>query len=233
MNPQRVKYVWALSVIAILSLAGCNSQNRPMSNQEFEKAIADAQAKQAALSTYKFSYADGIDICFKQIRRKLGDAAMVNTIESIFDDTDSNGAKKSNPPLSVCTVQYQDPSNPKQLLRQAMNTNTGEFEAPRPMELRILDNPEAFKLESVLIPIQSINPLAVADQIDRDKSKLDNRLTDYTVHYLHLSDGGPLGTSHQLSLNIVGKFKANDTKASIMMQFSPDGKTLLSSDLNR
>jgi hypothetical protein len=233
MHTRSLRLVLSVGVVAILGLVGCNSQNRPMSNQEFEKAMADAQAKQEALSRYKFSYADGIDICYKQIRQKLGDQAMINAIESIFDDTDNNGTKRSSPALSVCTVQYQDPSNPKQLLSQAMNTNTGKFEAARPMELRILNNPEAFKLESILLPIQSINPLAVAEQIERDKSKLDDKLTDYTVHYLSLNDGGPLGGNHQLSLNIVGKFKANETKASIMMQFSPDGKTLLSSDLNR
>jgi hypothetical protein len=233
MNPTRVMPVWLSSALLVLGLVGCNNQSRPMSNQEFEQAMADAQAKQAALSTYKFSYADGIDICFKQVRQKIGDAAMVNTIDSSFDHTDQNGAKRSNPALAVCSVKYQNPSNPKQLLSQDMDTNTGEFKAPRPVELRILDNAEAFKLESILIPIKNIDPLAVAAQIDRDRTRLDAKLTDYTVHYLDLTDGGPLGGDHQLSLNIVGKFKANDTQASIMMQFSPDGKTLLRSDLDR
>jgi hypothetical protein len=233
MNSSKVTWIWMLSVVVILGLVGCNNQNRPMTNQEFEAAMAEAQTKQAALSTRKFSYADGIDICFKQVRQKIGDAAMVNSIESIFEETDGNGTKNSNPALVVCSVKYQDPNNPKQLLSQAMNPNTGEFKAPRPLELRILNNAEDFKLESILVPIQTVNPLAAAEQMNRYKPQLDAKLTDYTVHYLELTDGGPLGTEHQLSLNIVGKFKSNDTKASIMMEFSPDGKTLLRNGLDK
>jgi hypothetical protein len=205
------------------------SEKKAKNEQAVQQAIADAQSRQSALNTYKFSYADGVDICFKKIREKLGEAAMVKEIESIFKVEETDGAQKSNPVLSVCKLQYQDPKNPQQLLSQEMDTSSGDFKEPRPLELKIIGgDPEKFKLESVLIPLKNVNTSTVQAQINQNKPKLDARLTDYAVYYLDLNDGGMLGAGHKLSLNIAGKFKTNGTKASIGMEFSPDGQKVLS-----
>jgi hypothetical protein len=221
--------------IAVFGLASCSYVNQNSKNQQaVQQAIADAQARQAALNTYKFSYADGVDICFKKIREKLSEAAMVNEIESIFKVQTTDSAQKSNPALSVYKVQYQDPKNPQQLLSQEMDTNSGEFKQPRPLELTIVGgDPEKFKLETVLIPLKNVDTSTVQAKIDQNKPKLDARLTDYAVYFLDLDQGGMFDDEHKLSLNIAGKFKTNGTKASIGIKFSPDGQKVLSNDLNK
>jgi hypothetical protein len=226
-----------LSVATILGLTACsNGDEKARTDAEIQKAIADAQARQVALDTYKFSYADGVDICFKKIKEKLGETAMVNTIDSIFKVKDKNGGQQNSPALYVCTVQYQDPKNPKQLLKQEMDTNTGEFKEPQPLELNIIGgDAETFKLESILIPLKDVNTSTVQAKIDQNKSKLDARLTDYAVYFLDLDDGGILNTGegHTLSLNISGKFKTNGTKASIGIKLSTDGRQVIGNDLDK
>lgn len=226
-----------LGIVLLLGLAGCdNGAQKAETDATMKKAIADAQAKQAALDTYKFSYSDGVDICFKKIRETLGETTMVNKINSLFKFKDTESGQQSNPYLYVCNVQYQDPKNPKQLLSQNMDTNTGEFKEPRPLELNVIGgDAEKFKLESILILLKSVNTSTVQAKIDQNKPKLDAKLDDYAVYYLDLDDGGILGSDqgHTLSLNISGKFKTNGTKASISIKLSPDGKKVLSNNLDR
>jgi hypothetical protein len=226
-----------LGVVAILGLGGCsNVFEKAKSDPAVKNATTDAQARRDALDTYKFSYADGVDICFKKIKEKLGEATMVNSIQSIFKVKNTDAGQKSNPFLYVCTVKYQDPQNPKQLLSLNMDTNTGEFKEPRPLELNIIGgDAEKFKLESILIPLKDVNTSTVQAKIDQNMSKLDARYTDYSVYFLDLADRGVLNTeqSHTLSLNIAGKFKTNGTKASIGMKLSIDGQQVISNDLDK
>jgi hypothetical protein len=229
--------VLIFGIVVIMGLSGCSNEVEKAKNDAVIKNMTnDALARQAALDTYKFSYADGVDICFKKVKEKLGETAMVNSIGSIFKVKKTDGGQKSNPFLYVCTVKYQDPKNPKQLLSLSMDTNTGEFKEPRPLELNIIGgDAEKFKLESILIPLKDVNTSTVQAKIDQNMSKLDARYTDYSVYFLDLADRGVLNTeqSHTLSLNIAGKFKTNGTKASIGIKLSTDGQQVISNDLDK
>ena len=48
--------------------------------------------------------------------------------------------------LTRCRVDYQDPANPQKMLRQEMNAKTGEFGAPKPLEIQLLSG-EAAKVD--------------------------------------------------------------------------------------
>lgn len=225
----------SIGMAVLISMAGCGNDNAKREEMS-KKALADFAARQASADVRKYSYSDGADICFRKVKEKLGDLAMVNTISSGFDAKSNDGKQRPTPVLDLCTVQYQDPQNPKKLLKMAMDTHTGEFAAPRPMQLTIIGgDPEKFKLETVLIPLKSVNASTVPEILEKNNALLDAKLSERFFKYLDLRAPGILEVerTHTLTLTISGKYKSNDEKASIAIITSPDGKKILRNDLRK
>lgn len=96
-----------------------------------------------AASDARLNLAQGPDVCFRKV-------ADTGSMFSLGSDMDS-AAMGPRGQLTICTINYQDPANPRQLLRKTLDVATGVFGAPQPVEIMVMGgNPADFDLEGRL-----------------------------------------------------------------------------------
>ena len=150
--------LWVLAALP-LSLSGCggaeDATKAPVGN-----GAADTQSRQAdapeSSAKAALNLAQGPDVCFRAIAKHLGVSTKVSEIVSFFStgaEIDSSASKPEGT-LTLCTVEYQNPEDPRKLLSTSMDVESGVFSSPKLVEITVMDDDaSAFNLEDFLIPL--------------------------------------------------------------------------------
>lgn len=179
------------------------------------------------IDNYKYSLSDGIDICFKQVKEKLGYEAKISTIRASFapgGEIDPRNINKPQGAMTTCTVTYQNPADPKKLLSMHMETRSGEFQKPRQVEIRVTDNPSKFNLDDYLISFDKIDLSSLPAFMTSQEKSLSEYYAKFAWSGVSLSAPGAFSREHLLRIDVEGRLAVNDIKSSGYASLSVDGK---------
>ncbi|RZL28748.1 MAG: hypothetical protein EOP64_03475 [Sphingomonas sp.] len=176
----------------------------------------------------------GPDVCFRAIAKHLGPDAKVSEINSFFSsgkDIDSSDDEPQGQ-LTVCSVQYQDPADPRKLLGTSMNVRTGKFASPSPVDITVSGGDASeFKLADYIIPLAQVNAAGLAPFMEAQKAAMSKIYSRFTWSGVRLMSPGAFSNVHVLRLDIDGRLAINDIKKTGYAEFAIDGKTLKENNL--
>ncbi|MET0246345.1 MAG: hypothetical protein ABW182_06310 [Sphingomonas sp.] len=172
---------------------------------------------------------EGPDVCFRAIAKHLGADVKVSEINSFFSSGSEIDSTDDEPlgQLTVCSVQYQNPSDPRKLLSSSLDLATGTFDTPKPVEITVMGGDASkFNLEDHLIPLSKVNAAGLKAVMDAQKPKLDGVYSRYAWSGVRLSSPDSFSNTHTLRLDVDGRLKSNDIKESGYASVSTDGTTV-------
>lgn len=224
-----------LLATATLGLSACSKGN------DTTTGAADVAATQAgdggtsdAPKVAALNISEGPDVCFRAIANYLGPDAKVSEINSFFSsgkDIDSSDDEPQGQ-LTVCSVQYQNPADPRKLLGTSMNVQTGEFAPPSPVDITVSGGDASeFKLADYITPLAQVNATALASFMEAQKGSMSKIYSRFAWSGVRLMSPGVFSNVHVLRLDIDGRLATNDIKESGYAEFATDGKTLKSNNL--
>ncbi|WP_411703726.1 hypothetical protein [Edaphovirga cremea] len=176
---------------------------------------------------YKYSLTDGIDICFKKVKEKLGDEAKVSTIRASFasgGDIDPRSANRPQGVMTTCTVTYQNPEDPKKLLSMRMDTRSGEFKKPALVEIRVMGDASKFNVNDYLISLDKVVLTPLTAFMTSQEKNLSEHYSKFAWTGVSLSAPGTFSNVHHLRIDVEGRLAVNDIKESGYADISVDGK---------
>ncbi len=176
----------------------------------------------------------GPDVCFRAIAKHLGPDAKVSEINSFFSSGKEIDSSDDEPQgqLTVCSVQYQDPADPRKLLGTSMNMRTGQFAPPSPVDITVTGGKASeFKLADYVTPLAQVNAAALAPFMEAQKGAMGKIFSRFAWSGVRLMSPGVFSNVHVLRLDIDGRLATNDIKESGYAEFATDGKTLKSDNL--
>jgi hypothetical protein len=173
--------------------------------------------------------AQGPDVCFKAIAKHIGANTKVSEITSFFSsgpEIDSSSTEQKGQ-LTTCSVQYQNPDDPRKLLGTRLDIASGQFDKPAPVEISVSGgNAAEFKLDDYLIPLSQLNPAALTAIMDSQKARLSGVYGKYAWTGVRLSSPDAFSQTHTLRLDVEGRLASNDIKESGYASITPDGKKI-------
>ena len=223
-----------MAVTLSLGLAACGSGDKAPDAAATKAGEAPAATTDAAKSGANSipTLAQGPDVCFRAIAKHLGADVKVSEITSFFSvgsDIDGSATEPAGQ-MTNCTVQYQNPDDPRKLLSIRYDDKTGSFGAPDPVEISVMGgNAAEFKLEDYLIPLSQINAAQLTSVMDAQKARLSGVYSKYAWSGVRLSSPGPFDNKHTLRLDITGRLASNDIKETGYASVTTDG-TKISAD---
>lgn len=196
-----------------------------------ESVVGKMKAAVAPASAPKL--ADGPDVCFRAIAKHLGADVKVAEISSFFSAGSEIDGNADNPEgeMTTCTVNYQNPEDPRKLLSTRMDISTGEFAPPSQVEISVSGNAADFRLEDHLVALSAINPAALTGVMEEQKAKLASVFSRHAWTGVRLSGPSAFSRTHTLRLDGEGRLAANDIKESGYASVSLDGKTITKNHL--
>lgn len=210
-----------------LGLAACGGADPATNAAGAAGAPADAPTTASASASASASavprFADGHDACFSAVAAELGADASVSEITSLFS-ADSGE-------LQVCTVDYQDPDDPRKLVGQRLDPATGQFSEPHDIELSVSGNAADFRLEDYLLPLSQVDVAALSAVMDAQKPALDGIYSSYSWTGVRLVPPGAFSDEHTLRLDLEGRLASNDIKNNGYLSVSTDGATVAANHL--
>ena len=179
-----------------------------------------------------YTLADGPDVCFRALADHLGADTKVMEVISFFSAGQQIDPNESKPAgeMTICTAEYQNPEDPRKLLRVTMDTRDGSFREPQPVEIRAHGNAADFRLEDYLIPLSQVDAAALTGVM----TSLEPTLGVYGTYAwtgVRLSEPDTFREQHWLRLDLNGRLASNDLKGSGYASVTVDGKTLIRSYL--
>ena len=225
-----------LALPVTLGLSACGGKDKPenAANAASGATASSGTAASSASAAADATLAQGPDVCFRAIAAHLGPDVKVAEISSFFSagsEIDRN-ARQPEGVMTTCSVEYQNPDDPRKLLSISMDTATGQFRAPSPVEITVMGgNAAEFRLEDHLIPLSSVNAAGVAAIMDQQKSALSSAYSRYAFSGVRLMGPGMGDAVHRLRLDVNGRLAANDIKESGYAEISTDGKGIVSNHL--
>jgi len=176
----------------------------------------------------------GPDVCFRAVAKHLGPDAKVSEINSFFSsgkDIDSSDDEPQGQ-LTVCSVQYQNPADPRKLLGTSLNVRTGEFAPPSPVDITVSGGDAAeFKLADYVTPLAQVNAAGLAPFMEAQRGPMGKIYSRFAWSGVRLMSPGVFSNVHVLRLDIDGRLATNDIKETGYAEFATDGKTLKSNNL--
>ncbi len=171
------------------------------------------------------TFADGPDVCFKAAAEKLGADAKVAEIASFFSEGPDVDPSEDEPKgqLQTCTVDYQDPEDPRKLLSMRMDSSTGEFQEPQQVEISVSGNAAEFNLDDYLVKLSDVNTSGLAAKLEEQKAKLDEVYSTHAWTGVRLTEPGAFSDVHLIRVDVAGRIEANDIKGDGYAEFSIDG----------
>ena len=219
-------------VTAVLGLSACGEGPVDQSANSLAAGISPdgvvAPGEGSAAVGEELSLAEGPDVCFRAIAKQLGEDAKVSEINSLFsagNDIDGDASAPEGK-MTNCTVEYQDPNDPRKLLSARLDLGSGTFGDPIPVEITVSGDAATFKLEDYLIPLSKVNAAALRPAMDAQKAKLGGTYGRYAWTAVRLTAPDAFSDTHSLRLDLVGRLAANDVKNSGYASFSTDGKSI-------
>lgn len=145
-----------LAACAALALGACRDRDAPT------RAAAGTTTAAATAAPAMPTFADGLDVCFRTIAAHLPATTRVSEVMSSF----AAGSDPARSPLQLCTVDYQNPDDPRSLVGIRLDPATGRFSDPYAIELSIAGNAADFRLDDVLVPLSQVDasPLAAVTE---------------------------------------------------------------------
>lgn len=230
----------ALSSTICILLAACSGDGKDAQaprtdNSDARPATAPAPAasRTPAAKVAVANIAEGPDVCFRAIAKHLGADVKVSEVISFFSsgsEIDSNDDEPKGQ-MTTCTVQYQNPDDPRKLLSTTMNMKTGEFDEPRPLEITVMGNAADFRLEDHLIPLSKVNAASLSAVMEAQKADLERVYSQYAWSGVRLESPGMGSPVHLLRLDTEGRLAANDVKKSGYASISLDGSKVVRNHL--
>ncbi|RIV77947.1 hypothetical protein [Pelagerythrobacter aerophilus] len=223
-----------MAVVLSLGVSACSG-----SEDASDAAVDAAQADPAETSGENGALAgtptlaDGPDVCFKAITKHLGADTKVSEITSFFSTGSEIDSSDSRPQgqMTICTVEYQSPDDPRKLVSTRLDLASGEFSPPQPIEITVMGNAAEFNLEDYLVPLSQINASGLASVMEAQKSKLGDVYSRYAWLGVRLSAPDAFNDKHTLRLDVEGRLASNDIKESGYASVSLDGRTITADHL--
>lgn len=191
----------------------------------------EAQApKPAQVDVRAFKLADGPDVCFRAIAERLGADAKVSEITSFFSVGKEIDASHVRPAgeMMICFVEYQDPNDPRKLLRGDLDLESGELGPPSQVEITVTGgNAADFNLEEYVIPLSKVDAAALSAVMDAQKNRLNGVYGRYAWSGVRLSAPGAFSNTHTLRLDVAGRLASNDLRQGGYASISVDGKKIM------
>lgn len=215
-----------------LALAACGGKSDDSATETAMKQAGSATpmaAGETAPAVAAPTLAQGPDVCFKAIAKQIGATTKVSEITSFFSAGPEIDPSSTEPKgqLTTCTVQYQNPDDPRKLLGTRLEIATGQFDKPAPVEISVMGgNAAEFKLDDYLIPLSQLNPAALTAIMDSQKAKLSGVYGKYAWTGVRLSTPDSFSKTHTLRLDVEGRLASNDIKQSGYASITPDGKKI-------
>jgi hypothetical protein len=240
----------ALAMILLpLGVAGCGDSSGgdshsnaldPASGELLDLAPRDEPAipssgglDSGASSGPALTLASGPDVCFREIARKFGSDVKVAEITSFFSPGEAIAGRSSEPRghMTSCTVDFQNPSDPRKLLTARFDPRTGRFGEPSPVEITVMGNAANFRLEDHVIPLSRVDAAALIGVMNAQAQRLKSVYGDFAWSGVRLSGPDAFSRTHTLRLDLDGRLAANDIKESGYASVSLDGKRITSNHL--
>lgn len=226
-----------MAVTLSLGVAACGGGDKAADDAASKTAgtpAATAPADTAAASAKVPTLADGPDVCFRAIAKHLGADAKVSEITSFFSvgsDIDASATKPAGE-MTTCTVEYQNPDDPRKLLSTRYDEKTGIFSAPSQVEISVMGgNAAEFKLDDYLIPLSQISAAQLTSVMDAQKARLAGVYGKYAWSGVRLSSPGPFDNKHTLRLDVTGRLASNDIKQDGYASVTTDGTKITADHL--
>jgi hypothetical protein len=224
-----------LSMTAAFSigLSACGGGKEEASVKEAPSAKADTTAAVQSTPVAAPNLSSGPDVCIRAIIKHLGANTKVSEMTSFFSSGSAIESSDSEPQgqLTTCTVQYQSPDDPRKLVGTRMDIETGQFEAPSPVEITVMGNAADFKLDDYLIPLTSIDAAALSTIMEGQKARMSGIMSSYAWTGVRLMGPGAFDNKHTLRLDVTGRLASNDIKHDGYASVSTDGKTITADHL--
>lgn len=177
--------------------------------------------------------ASGPDVCFREIAKKFGPDVKVSEITSFFGAGDAISGRSTEPrgQMTTCTVDFQDPNDPRKLLSLRFDTRTGQFGDPSPVEITVMGNAANFRLEDHVIPLSRVNAAVLTGVMNAQGPRLKSVYGDYAWSGVRLSGPDAFSRTYTLRLDLDGRLAANDIRESGYASVSLDGKRITANHL--
>lgn len=224
-----------MTVILSLGLSACSGSDDP-SDAPADAAQADpaeASSEEQTLAVAAATLSDGPDVCFDAITEHLGAETKVSEITSFFSTGPGIDGTETKPQgqMTICTVEYQSPDDPRKLVSTRLDIESGEFTPPQPIEITVMGNAAQFDLEDYLIPLSQIDASGLTSVMEAQKSRLGDVYSSYAWSGVRLSAPDAFSDTHTLRLDVEGRLASNDIKESGYASVSTDGKTITADHL--
>jgi hypothetical protein len=212
------------SILIFTLLTACGKSN----DEKYQNALksrAEKNANDAKPSKYLVS--DNPMICLLKAKEKLGANSKILGMSSRYV-LPANLVVHKNPflkpagSLNTCNVDYQSPDNSNKLLRIEMDVMTGEFNAPRPVEISVSGmDASKFSLSKVVFPITNFDIDALQKQISAQKPALNKIYTAHQLQSIYIAN--TLQGDMEVSVGFSGRFASNDLIDSVYLYSKPNG----------
>jgi hypothetical protein len=230
-NAGKMATVLTLSLI----LAACGGKSEDSDTvAAMQQAGSATPAGGAAAKVAAPTLAQGPDVCFRAIAKHLGANTKVAEINSFFAEGSEIDPSSTEPKgeMTTCSVQYQNPDDPRKLLATQLDIATGQFAPPSPVEISVTGgNAAEFKLEDHLIPLAQVNAAALSSIMESQKERLSGVYSKYAWSGVRLSGPGAFSDTHTLRLDVSGRLASNDIKEDGYASITADGKTITTNNL--
>lgn len=225
-----------LLVPVAFGLSACGKGNDATSNSADVAAAIQAGAggSTGAPEVAALNISQGPDVCFRAIAKQLGPDAKVSEINAFFSSGKEIDSSDDEPKgqLTVCSVQYQNPADPRKLLGTSMDVRTGKFASPSPVDITVSGgDASTFKLADYVIPLAQVNAAGLAPFMEAQKGAMGKIFSRFAWSGVRLMAPGVFSDVHVLRLDIEGRLASNDIKENGYAEFAVDGKTLKSNEL--
>lgn len=222
----------AASVLGLTACGKGNDASTGASNVASSEGISGGGTDATQVAARNIS--EGPDVCFRAIAKHLGPNAKVSEINSFFSSGKEIDSSDDEPlgQLTVCSVQYQDPADPRKLLGTSLNVRTGAFAPPSPVNITVTGGDASeFKLADYVTPLAQVNAAGLAQFMAAQKAPMSKIYSRSAWSGVRLMSPGAFSDVHVLRLDIEGRLATNDIKESGYAEFATDGKTLKSNEL--
>ncbi|MCL6741177.1 hypothetical protein LZ518_08545 [Sphingomonas sp. RB56-2] len=242
MNLKLQPVMLCMTAIFSLGLSACDRSKAASGNLSDKPDLAAGAAEEGSAGSQvssvvgerELSLAAGPDVCFRAAAEQLGADTKVSEITSFFSagkDIDSN-AREPEGMMTICTVEYQDPKDPRKLVSVQMDVSSGTFGDPQPVDITVAGGDAAtFKLEDYLIPLSQVNAAELKSVMAAQKAKLGGVYSRYAWSGVRLSAPGAFNSTHTLRLDLTGRLAANDIRQEGYASVTTDGKTIKTNNL--
>ncbi|MCD9004685.1 hypothetical protein LDO31_00270 [Luteimonas sp. XNQY3] len=170
---------------------------------------------------------DGPDVCLRKLAETFGADVEIAELSSQFSAGDDISGLITGVPqgqLVTCSAKYRSPDDPRKLLSAQLDTNTGEFGEPRPVNITVMGGDASqFDLDQHVVALSQIDAAAIAGLMEARKPQLDSHYSAYAWKAVLVEGPRVTSPAHTLRLGLQGRLAANDVVDSRFLTVSIPG----------